>query len=609
MRKRIAMAFAIIAAAFGITVGMGASPASAWQTEQSAEAVCVSNTANINVRFKNTEPDKRHLDMNVVAVDQQTGKSVNLGTVLAGGGVANGTIETGLQQIDAGTVRFNLTWSDGRGGVDSRKAHYSAVDCAPPVVKPSVSLTANADCNVISGTVTAGDGNIKVAGNLVFPDGTVVPFDLNPGESASSSIPSADYYGQTVSVQVDLGKKGGSQEVSVPTKDECTPPAPNPSASINDITECDVYETQLGFNNDGDAPDTFYVAVDGVQVLTIEVAANSSEIANIGLNPNSTSVVTITSASGMTPVTRSITTESCPSPFPSLTGTAMADCNVITVTLVTGDGELALNVPVSINGGEPKIVAIEPNSTESVTFDATGFRGQEITATYGQAPLGGSAKAQVPTEEQCTPPAPGTINVSGDITCAVVDGTAAISFAGVINNPDDLEIVSVSHPNGTVANAAFTYEVTYVDNLGKTQTATAEVAAEEDCTPPPPPPATKRVCELATGRVITIAESAFDSTKHGAVDNAACKPAPPTVINTGELLVAPSDLGGGGSTGGLLFALALLFGSLTSMVVAPIMAASRRNSGTFGLRANQAGGSGNVATAPFPTDRSGRIGT
>jgi hypothetical protein len=73
------------------------------------------------------------------------------------------------------------------------------------------------------------------------------------------------------------------------------------------------------------------------------------------------------------------------------------------------------------------------------------------------------------------------------IECAVVNGAAQYTFDGTINNPNGLEIISVSHEDGVVSNEAFTFSVTYKDNLGEQKTATANIAASEDCTPPTTP--------------------------------------------------------------------------------------------------------------------------
>lgn len=99
----------------------------AWMTSQSASSSCPVDDegAIINVTFTNTEPNKANLAMNVLAVDAQSGKSVNLGSV-KGQETKNGEIKTGKKTLQSGKVTFKLTWTDGHSGTDSRTASYQA---------------------------------------------------------------------------------------------------------------------------------------------------------------------------------------------------------------------------------------------------------------------------------------------------------------------------------------------------------------------------------------------------------------------------------------------------------------------------------------------------
>lgn len=116
----------------------------AWQTDQSASSICkqTDGQATIEVRFSNTEPNQAKYKMNVVAKDLQTGKEVNMGTVDPGQTVTK-VIETGRATISNGQVRFELTWTDGRSGVDSRTASYSALTCVQltPTPTPTVQVS------------------------------------------------------------------------------------------------------------------------------------------------------------------------------------------------------------------------------------------------------------------------------------------------------------------------------------------------------------------------------------------------------------------------------------------------------------------------------------
>lgn len=101
----------------------------AWQTTQSATAICSPNSSNIilKVQFSNQEQDK---DLDVVAKDLQTGESVNLGTVKRGES-ASGDIDTGLESIDDGSVIFTI--AEGNSGTEEFTANYLAVEgCVTP---------------------------------------------------------------------------------------------------------------------------------------------------------------------------------------------------------------------------------------------------------------------------------------------------------------------------------------------------------------------------------------------------------------------------------------------------------------------------------------------
>lgn len=112
-----------------------------WLTGQSANTVCATdgNGAIINVTFTNTEPNTSSLEMNVIANDDQTGKSVDMGAI-KGGSTKTSAIQTGKVTLNAGTVTFKLSWTDHHSGTDSRTASYKAVgNCAlqPTPTPPS----------------------------------------------------------------------------------------------------------------------------------------------------------------------------------------------------------------------------------------------------------------------------------------------------------------------------------------------------------------------------------------------------------------------------------------------------------------------------------------
>ena len=115
-----------------------------WLTDQSASSGCPdpSKGVIITVQFSNTEPDRSSLAMDVIARDQQTGKSIDMGSI-RGGSSKTAQIATGRTTLNAGSVVFNLTWSDGHSGSDTRTATYRAVtDCIAPTTPPTIKPTA-----------------------------------------------------------------------------------------------------------------------------------------------------------------------------------------------------------------------------------------------------------------------------------------------------------------------------------------------------------------------------------------------------------------------------------------------------------------------------------
>lgn len=115
-----------------------------WATSQSASSKCPTDTggAEIIVTFSNTEPKQSSKSMSVVAKDLQTGKSVDLGDI-PGGEVKSDVIKTGQATLNAGTVEFSLTWSDGHSGTDKRTATYKKVENCTPTPTPTVSPSAS----------------------------------------------------------------------------------------------------------------------------------------------------------------------------------------------------------------------------------------------------------------------------------------------------------------------------------------------------------------------------------------------------------------------------------------------------------------------------------
>jgi hypothetical protein len=110
----------------------------AWYTSQSASAACAPTSDNvlIKVTFTNQESSRGML---VKAVDNQTGKSVDLGTIAAGKSKTD-SIDTLRTSLNSGYVTFKLAWSSSSSGTDtdSRDASYSKVSqCTQPSPTPT----------------------------------------------------------------------------------------------------------------------------------------------------------------------------------------------------------------------------------------------------------------------------------------------------------------------------------------------------------------------------------------------------------------------------------------------------------------------------------------
>lgn len=114
-----------------------------WLTNQSASSACATDGtgAIISATFTNTELPSSSTEMNVTVKDNQTGKTADLGSI-QGGDTRTGTIQTGKSSLQAGTVTFNLSWTNGQSGTDTRTANYYAVSqCIAPTPTPTITTT------------------------------------------------------------------------------------------------------------------------------------------------------------------------------------------------------------------------------------------------------------------------------------------------------------------------------------------------------------------------------------------------------------------------------------------------------------------------------------
>ena len=146
----------------------------AWTSTQTATPTCAPSTSqvNLNLQFTNTEAANTR-SMDVIATDTQTGIAQNLGSV-TGQKTTTSTINTKQPSIKNGSVAFNLTWTDGSPGIDTKMADYATQDCsnsgggtitpAPTGTTPAPSSTPGSGKNSIAGSIYVdADNNGKYA--------------------------------------------------------------------------------------------------------------------------------------------------------------------------------------------------------------------------------------------------------------------------------------------------------------------------------------------------------------------------------------------------------------------------------------------------------------
>lgn len=106
---------------------MAPAPAYAWATGQSADSGCVGAQSIVSWTFSNTEPNLAKWSMDIVVKDSITGKVQGPFTVKAGESKTGAFATDG--PVLSGTISYELTWTDGRSGVDSRASAYDATTC------------------------------------------------------------------------------------------------------------------------------------------------------------------------------------------------------------------------------------------------------------------------------------------------------------------------------------------------------------------------------------------------------------------------------------------------------------------------------------------------
>jgi hypothetical protein len=137
MKKRVLT----VAAAVLMYMVVMAGVAFAWMTSQQAQAACGEGKhVLLTATFTNTEPPGSKNSMDVTALGQTK-------TAAPGDTVTFGPKDLGPAPQPGGSVRFDLVWTDGHRGKDSRTAPYGPVNgCSNPslTVQVHVSVSAKA---------------------------------------------------------------------------------------------------------------------------------------------------------------------------------------------------------------------------------------------------------------------------------------------------------------------------------------------------------------------------------------------------------------------------------------------------------------------------------
>ncbi len=243
IRKGLTVLSAISVVSGG-SLFVATSHASAWATSESAKAECVDGHIVIKATFTNMEPEGESNSMNVSASVHGTPMSPAVQVVPAQESKSF-TLETGFGDILPGEVSFDLSWSDGHPGTDSRRASFTAYGpCVSPpeIVEPE--------------PPQFGDPTCTASGWYMVPNSVHADYFLQ-GEEGTFIEPEVQY---TASGTVDImarAKEGYGFQKSynwqhtfpaepsdeecnppVPTEPPATPPVSQPEASVIESIDC-----------------------------------------------------------------------------------------------------------------------------------------------------------------------------------------------------------------------------------------------------------------------------------------------------------------------------------------------------------------------------------
>jgi hypothetical protein len=390
----------------------------AWFTTQSAVSQCSSTTgtAVINATFSNTENSTAQ-NMNVVVNDLQTGTFVNMGTVKSGASKTV-TIDTKKTSIKSGTVVYNLTWTSGASGTDSRSATYTAVNsCSAPTPTPTPQMctaAGQASAGICQWDALPGadgynvvvketDTGAVVQTTTAAADATQTSFPMTPGKPYQCTVSATNECGN--------GTPSSGTPITCPVVTPTPPPPTAPVCSptqgicqwdavsgatsynivVQDIstsqnitsTTVQAPATQFSFPDNG--TDTYQCNVQAVNECSQSTPTNSPPNSCTGPTPTPTTPV-VSPSPTPTPAP-----SPSPTPFPTATPAPTATpiptlTPAVTITILTQPPQqIVRTIPGQtqtqvVQGPNQTNVVVQPGQTQTVvvtrpptpTMPATG---------------------------------------------------------------------------------------------------------------------------------------------------------------------------------------------------------------------------------------------
>lgn len=352
----------------------------AWFTEQTASSVCSSDTgtAVINVSFSNTESSTQQ-NMNVKVQDIQTGATVDMGTIAANK-TKTAILDTKKTSIKNGTVIFNLTWSSGASGTDSRSASYGAVNTcggSTPTPTPNLCTAGQASQGICQWTPLSGAKGYNVVvketdtGDTVqtisaAANATQINFPMTPGKPYQCTVTATNECGSgTPSDSAPLTCPGNPTPTPTspptPTAPVCSPThgicqwdaisgATSYNITVQDLTTgqnntSTVQAPATAFSFPDNGTDTYECSVTAANVCGQSSSTNSPPNSCTGPTPTpgptSTPIPTPTPTTAPTP-TPAPTSTPIPTPTPAVTITILTQPPKQFVTTVPGPNNVVV---------------------------------------------------------------------------------------------------------------------------------------------------------------------------------------------------------------------------------------------------------------------------